>query len=76
LGKNTYAASADRRTSNVIRGTGIEPMIYAAFMLLVLLTLVASSREHVLELPSFCITVLFSLAYLIADMTSPLTLSF
>jgi hypothetical protein len=75
LGKNTYAASADRRTSDA-RGTGIEPMIYGAFMLLVLLTLVASSHEHVLELPLFCITVLFSLAYLIADMTNPLTLSF
>jgi hypothetical protein len=51
-------------------------MIYAAFMLLVLLTLVASSREHVLELPLFCITVLGALGYLITDMTSPLTLSF
>jgi hypothetical protein len=51
-------------------------MIYAAFMLLVLLTLVASSREHVLELPLFCITVFSALAYLIADMTSPLSLSF
>jgi hypothetical protein len=51
-------------------------MIYATFMLLVLLTLVASSREHVLELPLFWVTVLWSLAYLIADMTSPLTLSF
>jgi len=51
-------------------------MIYAAFMLLVLLTLVASSRKHVLELPLFGITVLWVLAHLIADMTSPLTLSF
>jgi hypothetical protein len=56
--------------------TGIELMIYAAFMLLILLTLLASSREHVLELPLFCITVLWALAYLIADMSSPLTLSF
>jgi hypothetical protein len=51
-------------------------LIYAAFMLLVLLTLVAAARKHVLELPLFCITVLWALAYLIADMTSPLTLSF
>jgi hypothetical protein len=55
---------------------GIELVIYAAFMLLVLLTLVASSRKHMLELPLFCITVLCALAHLIADMTSPLTLSF
>jgi hypothetical protein len=51
-------------------------MIYAALMLIVLLILVASSRKHVLELPLFCVTVLWALAYLIADMTSPLTLSF
>jgi hypothetical protein len=51
-------------------------MIYAALMLIVLLTLFASSRKHVLELPLFCFTVLWALAYLIADMTSPLTLSF
>jgi hypothetical protein len=59
-----------------VRETGVELLIYAAFLLLVLLTLVASSREHVLELPLFCITVLWTLAYLITDMTSPLTLSF
>jgi hypothetical protein len=51
-------------------------MIYAFFMLLVLLTLFASFREHVLELPLFCLTVLWALAYLICDMTSPLTVSF
>jgi hypothetical protein len=45
-------------------------------MLLVLLTLIAAARKHVLELPLFCITVLWALAYLIADMTSPLSLSF
>jgi hypothetical protein len=59
-----------------VRETGVEQLIYAAFMLLVLLTLFASSREHALELPLFCITVLWALAYLIADMTSALTLSF
>ena len=31
-------------------------MIYAVFMLLVLLILVASWRRHVLELPLFCVT--------------------
>jgi hypothetical protein len=51
-------------------------MIYAVFMLLVLLTLVASSRKHLLELPLFCITVLWVLAHLVADMTNPLTLNF
>jgi hypothetical protein len=57
-------------------GRGVELMIYAVFMLLVLLALVASWRSHVLELPLFCITVLCVLAHLIADMTSPLALSF
>jgi hypothetical protein len=51
-------------------------LIYAAFMLLVLLTFVAAARKHVLELPLFCITVLSALAYLVTDMTSPLALSF
>jgi hypothetical protein len=51
-------------------------MIYAVFMLLVLLALVASLRSHALELPLFCITVLWVLAHLVADMASPLTLSF
>lgn len=51
-------------------------MIYAVFMVLVLLTLLASWRRHVLELTLFCITVVCVLAYLIADMTTPLTLSF
>lgn len=51
-------------------------MVYAVFMLLVLLTLVASWRGHVLELPLFGATVSWVLAHLIADMTTPLTLSF
>jgi hypothetical protein len=57
-------------------GPGVELMIYAVFMLLVLLTLLASTRKHVLELTLFCITVVWVLAHLIADMTSSLTLSF
>ncbi len=51
-------------------------MIYAVFMVLVLLTLVASWRRHLLELVLFCITVVCVLAHLIADMTTSLTLSF
>ena len=49
-------------------------MIYAVFMALVLLSL--AWRRHGLELTLFCITVVGVLAHLIADMTSPLTLSF
>ncbi|MBV9238088.1 MAG: hypothetical protein JOZ94_19805 [Xanthobacteraceae bacterium] len=51
-------------------------MIYAIFMLLVLLTLVAAWRRHVLELPLFAVTVLWVLIHLVGDMTTPLTLSF
>ena len=51
-------------------------MIYAIFMLLVLLTLVAAWRRHVLELPLFAVTVLWVLIHLVSDMTTPLTLSF
>jgi hypothetical protein len=51
-------------------------MIYAVFMTLVLLTLLAWWRGYGLELTLFCITVVGVLAHLIADMTSPLTLSF
>jgi hypothetical protein len=51
-------------------------MIYAVFMAFVLLTLLASWRGPGLELMLFCITVVGVLAHLIADMTSPLRLSF
>ena len=51
-------------------------MIYAVFMALVLLTLLASWRGHWLELTLFCITVAGVPAHLIADMSSPLMLSF
>ena len=40
------------------------------------LTLVASWRRDALELPLFCVTLLWVLARLIADMTTPLTLRF
>jgi hypothetical protein len=51
-------------------------VIYAIFMLLVLLTLIAAWRQHALELPLFAITVAWVLIHLIGDMTTPLTLSF
>lgn len=51
-------------------------MIYGTFMLLVLLTLIAAWRQHVLELPLFAVTVLWVLIHLVGDMTTPLTLSF
>ena len=51
-------------------------VIYAIFMLLVLLTLIAAWRQHVLELPLFAVTVLWVLIHLVGDMTSLLTLSF
>ena len=51
-------------------------MIFAVLMLLVALTQLACWRRHALELPLFLITATFTLAYLIGDMTTPLTLSF
>jgi hypothetical protein len=51
-------------------------MIYAIFMLLVLLTLLASWRRHVLEIPLFAVTVVWVLVHFVGDMTTPLTLSF
>jgi len=51
-------------------------MDYAIFMLLLLLALVASWRGHALELPLYLITVVWVLAHLIGEMTTPLALSF
>ncbi len=51
-------------------------VIYALFMLLVLLTIIAAWHRHVLELPLFAITVVWVLVHLVGDMTTPLTLSF
>jgi hypothetical protein len=51
-------------------------LVYAIFMLLVLLTLAAVWRRHVLELPLFLVTLAWVLVHLLADMTNPLTLSF
>jgi hypothetical protein len=52
------------------------PVVYAMFMLLVLLTLAAAWRGYALELPLFLITVTWVLVHLVLDMTNPLTLSF
>jgi hypothetical protein len=51
-------------------------MIYAIFMVLVLLTLVASWRGHPWELPLFGLAVAWVLVHVVLDMTTPLTLSF
>ena len=51
-------------------------MIYALFMILVLLTLGAMWREHMLQLPLFLLTVALVLVHVLSDMTTPLTLSF
>lgn len=51
-------------------------MVYAIFMRLLVLALVGSWRGHVLELPLYLITVVWVLAHLIGDMTTPLALSF
>jgi hypothetical protein len=51
-------------------------MVYALFMILVLLTLGAMWRGHVLQLPLFLLTVALVLLHVLSDMTTPLTLSF
>ncbi len=51
-------------------------MIYALFMILVLLTLGAMWRKHPLQLPFFLLTAAWILLHVVRDMTTPLTLSF
>jgi hypothetical protein len=51
-------------------------MVYAIFMVLILLTLAAAWRGLALEVPLFVLTAVLVLAHLIADMTTPLSLSF
>ena len=51
-------------------------MVYALFMILVLLTFCAMWRGHVLHLPLFLLTVALVLLHVLSDMTTPLTLSF
>lgn len=51
-------------------------MVYAAFMVLVLLTFGAMWRKHSLQFPLFLLTLAWVLVHLLRDMTTPLTLSF
>jgi hypothetical protein len=51
-------------------------MVYALFMMLVLLTFVLMWRGHALQIPLFLLTVAWVLVHLVRDMTTPLTLSF
>jgi hypothetical protein len=51
-------------------------MVYALFMVLVLLTFGSMWRGNALQLPLFLLTVVMALLHLVADMTTPLTLSF
>jgi hypothetical protein len=51
-------------------------MVYALFMLLVLLTLGAMWRGNALALPLFFLTAAWILLHVVRDMTTPLTLSF
>jgi hypothetical protein len=51
-------------------------MVYALFMILVLLTLGAVWRKHPLQVPLFLLTVAWVLLHVVRDMTTPLTLSF
>ncbi len=51
-------------------------MVYALFMILVLLTFWAMWRCHPLQISLFLLTVVWMLVHLLRDMTTPLTLSF
>ena len=51
-------------------------MIYALFMLAILIVLGTMWRGHRLAVPLFLVTLAAVVAFLVSDMTSPLTLSF
>ena len=51
-------------------------MVYALFMLLVLLMFGAMWRAHALALPLFFLTAAWVLVHVVRDMTTALTLSF
>ena len=51
-------------------------MVYALFMVLVLLTFGAVWRRHPLQLPLFLLTIGWVLLHLVQDMTTQLALSF
>ena len=51
-------------------------MVYALFMLAILIVLGAMWRGHRLTVPLFLVTLAAVGAFLVSDMTTPLTLSF
>ncbi len=51
-------------------------MLYALFMLAILIVLGTMWRGHRLTVPLFLVTLAMVAGFLISDMTSPLTLSF
>jgi hypothetical protein len=51
-------------------------MLYALFMLFVLLTFAAMWRGHLLQFPLFLLTVAWVLVHLVQDMTTRLNLRF
>jgi hypothetical protein len=51
-------------------------MVYALFMILVLLTFGAVWRKHPLQVPLFFLTTAWVLLHVVNDMTTRLTLSF
>lgn len=51
-------------------------MVYALFMIMVLLTFCAMWRKHPLQVPLFFLTIAWVLLHVLRDMTTPLTLSF
>jgi hypothetical protein len=51
-------------------------VIYALFMLAVLIVLGALWRRHWLALPLFLVTLAAASTFLVSDMTTPLSLSF
>ena len=55
---------------------GEPPVIYALFMLVVLVVLGALWQRHWFALPLFLMTLAAASAFLVSDMTTPLTLSF
>jgi hypothetical protein len=51
-------------------------MVYALFMILVLLTFAAMWNRHRLQFPLFLLTAAWVLLHLVGDMTTRLSLSF
>ncbi|HEY6832892.1 MAG TPA: hypothetical protein VI251_10420 [Pseudolabrys sp.] len=51
-------------------------MVYALFMLAILIVLGAMWRRHRAAVPLLLVTLVLVVAFLVSDMTTPLTLSF